>query len=114
MRQDARVAVDLGAILRAIGAIGATDRNQPLPLQAEAVIAVVVDAANRAILRHRLRTTHDRGQAAERPSHAEQAIATLAAVVQRQRWRHARRSRRHRDRDAVGRSPRRTDSELAR
>src|SRR4051812_47672928 len=81
MRDNPVVTVDLGAILGAVGAISPVDRHQPLPVHAEAIIGIIVDAADRAVLRQCPRTTPDRWQARERPADAEQTIAALAVVI---------------------------------
>jgi hypothetical protein len=111
---DTREALDLGAVLAAVGAIGAGNDDQPLPIHAEAIVGVVIDAAAHAVLRQRLGAVADRGQAVERPAHAEQAVAALAAVGEREGRDHAGRAGRYHDGDAVGRASRCAHAELAR
>lgn len=85
-------ALALGPVFRAIRTIGyrlAIDLHEPLAIQAIAVIAVVVDRASDIVLRHGLRAAANRGQAADAPAHAQQAIAGLAVVAQGQLGRHA-------------------------
>ena len=46
---DAREAFDLAAILAAVRSIGAGDDDQPLPIHAEAIVGIVIDAAAHAV-----------------------------------------------------------------
>jgi len=107
-------ALDLGAVLGAVGAVGAADGEEALAVEAETVVGVVFDGAAQAVLGQGARTAADGGQAVEHPAHAEEAVAGLAAVGQRQGWEHAGGARRHGNRDGIGRSPRGADPELAR
>ena len=102
-RDDLGEAVDFGAILGAVGAIRAGDRDQPLPIQAKAVVRVEVHPADRAVLRDGPMAAVDDGEAAERPADAEDAVAAAAVVDQRQAGLHPGNPGRHRQRQAVGR-----------
>src|SRR5439155_11990128 len=103
VRDDAREAVNFGAIFRAVTAIAPADDDEPLALHAEPVVGIEVDAATYSVLRKRLRTTRDRRQSGKRPANAHDAVAVMAAVFKRQRWDDTGGAGRDSDRDRVGR-----------
>src|SRR4051794_31695459 len=78
-------AFDFGAVLAAIGPIAATAGriNQPLAVQAETVIGIVIDAAVSAVLRISSRASGDGGQPAQRPADTFKSVSTLARISKR-------------------------------
>ena len=108
-----------GAILGAVGAVAAADGDQALAVQAELVVGVVVDrvdadAAIAGIVVVEVgAAAGDDGEAGDRPSDADQAIAALAVVDQRQLGLHARGARRHDDGHRIAGAAARRHAHLA-
>ena len=75
-------AVDLGAVDRAVAALGAADGNEPLAVQAEAVGRGEGHAARRAVLGDGGGAAHHRMHAGQEPADPQQPIALAAAVDQ--------------------------------
>ncbi len=106
---DAAVTLTFGAVFGAVGAIGAADGNKTLAVEAVAVVGVVVDAADDAILDQGLGAAMNDGEAGEAPAHAEQAVAALAVVAKAEFGLDAGGARRNGDGDGVGEGAAGTD-----
>ncbi|OEZ51834.1 hypothetical protein DUGA6_61900 [Duganella sp. HH105] len=119
LRLDAAECVVLGAVLGRVGPVvrighRQVHQHQPLAVQAQPVGQAEVDTPIHAILRDGLAAALDARHAADAPSEADDAVAALAVVVQRNGRLQACRSRRHHDRYAVGGRAAVADAQLAR
>src|SRR5262249_4613124 len=90
------------------------DRDQPLPVEAEPIVGVVVDSPSRAVLCERLGAPLNVGQARKPPAHPDQSVPALATVCQRKPGLDAGDTGWYLDRNGVGRRSARTDLERPR
>ena len=82
MRDDFAEALPFRAVFAEIGTVTAADDEEPLPIETVAVVAVELDTAPDAVLGDGARAAGDGRQPRQRPAHAQQAIASLAAVAE--------------------------------
>src|SRR6266446_827433 len=93
--------IDLGAIFRPGRAVRACIQYQPLPIEAEAITAILLNGPTRTVLCERLWAAVDVPGRRKRPPDSSDALAVPTAVAQRNLGLHAVASRRNLDRDAV-------------
>ncbi len=85
----------------AVCAVFAPHRNQPIPVQTEAVPGAQIDSALKSVLRQSARTARNDGNAGDGRPHPGNAHLPLTAVLQRNARSHAVGSRRHDNRQNV-------------
>ncbi|GAA5484854.1 hypothetical protein Hsar01_04107 [Haloferula sargassicola] len=78
-----REGIHLGAVLRAIRAVGARDQHQTFAVEKEPVVGIEIHTVDEAVLDQRGTAAGDLLEAAQRPAEASDAVGAVTGVVER-------------------------------